>query len=293
MKAPVSANVPGGRPGSDCFHETRIRFGPARGNRWLKIHAQLGLGGVLTVLLAIAPFASRATAADSDGGSSAAGFAAVSDDDDAEPTGIENANFARVRALDGTATLERYEDESRDEASVNAPIYAGDIFATGSTGRTEIQLATGALVRLDLDSRLAFLSLPGSGSSLEQATLLQLSRGSMEVEIRGGGLHKGDFQIDAPGGSVYLLSNGRYRIDISARGSLHVASNRGAAEVAGENGSVTLHSGQRTSIDTHGVPEDPRSFNTISARLMSERECMTRPSQNVKRPFLLMGMIRR
>ena len=188
------------------------------------------------------------------------GAAADSDDEDQSSGGA-----ARIRALDGTADIERYEDDSTDEVTVNAPLFAGDTVRTPSHGRTEIQLATGSLVRLDEDSRVSFMSVPGANGFEDEATLLQLSDGSVEIEVRGGAHRKGDFQIDTPAASVYLLSDGRYRIDIQDRqGGTRVSSYRGVAEVVGDEGSVILRSAHRTFVEDGAEPDEPRSFNTAS-----------------------------
>src|SRR5262249_38439205 len=216
-----------------------------------------GFGTVLAVLVLSPVFpAVPGGTGDADFGSGNAGAVDLE--------GTPDALVARLRVLDGPATLERYEDESKDNASVNAPIYSGDAVTTGAAGRLEIQLGSGWLVRLDHDSRVVFESLPVQRASPDQPVLLQLTRGSVEIEGRAAAtIPSGTFQIDAPGGSVHLLSNGRNRIDLSERGALVVSSYRGAADGIGANGSVTVQSGQRTVLEGNG-PQPPHPFNTAA-----------------------------
>ena len=122
-------------------------------------------------------------------------------------------------------------------------------------------------MRIDEASRVVFQSIPGDGETdVDDATLIQLSEGRIRIEVRGGATRKGEFQIDTPSASVYVLSNGSYRIELEDRsGATRVSAFRGVAEVAGDDGSVMLRSGQRTLAEEHAEPEEPRSFNTTDA----------------------------
>jgi hypothetical protein len=173
------------------------------------------------------------------------------------------AESARVRFLEGDLKIERYDNDQVDLATLNAPVFAGDI-VTSAHGRGEVQLASGTLVRLDENTRVTFLSLPGGDGDVD--TVLQVSEGSANIEVHGALSRRKDFRVDTPSASVYLLASGRYRVDVEGRYQKTRASAfRGVAEVVGDDGSVILRSGQRTNVGDTGEPEAPRSFNTAAS----------------------------
>ena len=59
---------------------------------------------------------------------------------------------ARIRALEGQATLERDADHDRLQATLNAPVYPGDRILTENEP-LELQLPDGSLVWIAGDSR--------------------------------------------------------------------------------------------------------------------------------------------
>ena len=212
---------------------------------------------VLAWGIPLAP-SSRADGADGETPGDMAGDPAGDDTDTRDP-----AESARVRFLEGDLKIERYDDDQVDLGTLNAPVFAGDIVTTAH-GRGEIQLASGTLVRLDENSRVTFLSLPGGEGDTD--TVLQVSEGSANIEIHGTLSRRKDFRVDTPSASVYLLASGRYRIDVEGRYKKTRASAfRGVAEVVGDDGSVILRSGQRSFVGDNGEPEAARTFNTASA----------------------------
>jgi hypothetical protein len=154
-----------------------------------------------------------------------------------------------VRFLEGDLKIERYDNDQVDLGSLNAPVFSGDIVTTAH-GRGEIQLASGTLVRLDENSRVTFLSLPGGEGDTD--TVLQVSEGSANIEVHGALSRRKDFRVDTPAASVYLLASGRYRIDVGAatrRQSLNIP---GRGRVVSDDGSVILRSGQRSFVGDTG-----------------------------------------
>lgn len=187
----------------------------------------------------------------------------ASDAPDAPEAG-DASESGRVRFLEGDVKIERDDDDRVDEGSLNSPVFPGDIVVTAH-GRAEVQLSSGALVRLDENSRVTFLSLPEPGGS-DQDTVLQVSEGSASIEVHGALSRNKDFRVDTPSASVYVLASGRYRIDVEGKYKKTRASAfRGVAEVVGDDGSVILRSGQRTFVGDNGEPESPRTFNTAAA----------------------------
>lgn len=179
--------------------------------------------------------------------------------------GRDPAQSGRVRYLEGSLRIERADEDLRETASVNSPVFSGDSASTPPGGRAEIQLSDGTIVRLDETSRMTFLSIPEAGQTGDN-TVLQISQGSVAIETRRRPSRDTDFRIDTPSASIYLLAAGRYRLDVEGKyGKVRVSAYRGVAEVVGDDGSVVLRSGQRSFVSEGSEPESPRSFNTAAS----------------------------
>ena len=98
--------------------------------------------------------------------------AAQAENDEAYEDEYSSGNFGRVRYQENGVTILRAPSadapEFEDSATVNAPIFPGDIVRTGSDQRAEIQLAGGTVVRVDRaaevgDCRRSSCADPGAG----------------------------------------------------------------------------------------------------------------------------------
>src|ERR1700675_2104757 len=95
-----------------------------------------------------------------------------------EPDGYGDAYqsgaYGRVRSADEGATILRADAEASesDRATVNSPMFPGDVLRTGDDQRVEIQLAGGSMVRIDGNSELLFQSLPNPGAKFQDNTVL-------------------------------------------------------------------------------------------------------------------------
>jgi hypothetical protein len=173
----------------------------------------------------------------------------------------EGAVFGRLRYIEGDITLRR-DDEITSDLVLNDPVTPGDMLTTGESGRVEIQLADGSIVRLDGGSELVLQSLADSSSQIENTTILQLGSGSLIVRANDMDSNEKRFQIDTDTASVFLLSDGQFRIDIRPDGTTAVSSRRGAAEVMAQEVSSIVRSGERTMVKPGRIPGDPAVFNT-------------------------------
>lgn len=175
------------------------------------------------------------------------------------------ATYARLLYYEGGISLRRPADLRVPEAgvSVNSPLVPGDEIWTGADGRVEIQLADGSFLRLDRDARLSMLNLADFSGSFDTTTLLRLPNGSLYINATNFDARERRFQVDTPSGSVFLLSEGIFRIDVSASGTTSVASFRGVAEILSEQSSVVVHSGERLSAGPGRPPGEPQAFNTL------------------------------
>ncbi|MFQ5701540.1 MAG: DUF6600 domain-containing protein [Acidobacteriota bacterium] len=170
--------------------------------------------------------------------------------------------YSRAGYLEGQVDLLR-EDVLRSDLSVNDPLVPGDRLTTGPDGLVEIESADGSLLRLAPNSELGLLSLADSANQVENATLLQLVSGSLLVRPGDLGSHEGRFQIDTPAGSIFLLSDGSFRIDTRPDGAVVVSSRGGAAEVMAQEVSTIVRSGERVMVHPGRIPPEPQAFNTL------------------------------
>src|SRR5262249_15983319 len=144
----------------------------------------------------------------------------------------------------------------------NLPVAAQDVLTT-SEGRAEIELADGSGVFLDADTRVEFHALTDAGNAGGQTTVLVLEKGALRLDVGDPPDGVGTFEIDRGARSVSLLSAGSCRIDVRG-GVTTFSSYHGAAEFAGDEGSVLLRSGQRSVVLRERAPSEPRRLSTAS-----------------------------
>jgi hypothetical protein len=189
--------------------------------------------------------------------------------------GYQSGTYGRIRFSDGGATIVRAEGQTDagDRAGINAPIFPGDTLKTDGGQRVEVQLANGTLVRLDRAGELVFQSLPNPYAKYQDNTVLVLSSGSLRVDatLR----DKEEFRIDTRDASVYVLGDDAIRIDADPRGGTRVSSQRGVAEVVGNDASVLVRGGTRTVVYAGAAPEDPRAYSAFATDGF-DRWCSTR-----------------
>lgn len=187
------------------------------------------------------------------------------DDDNTEAPPETGATYGRLLHYEGGLYLRRdgADGAGSVEIAVNTPIIPGDQIWTGKDGRAEIQLSDGSIVRVDVDSRVSFLNLADATSSFDNTTLLRILNGSIYVRPVRFDPRDRRFQIDTPAGSVFVLSEGVFRVDVAADGATGVASYRGVAEVISNDQSVIAHSGERLTLTPDRAPGGARAFNTL------------------------------
>ena len=171
---------------------------------------------------------------------------------------VSGATFARVRFVESILTVERPGEEEALSISINFPVADGDRVGT-TTGRAVIDLANSSRVDLDTRTRLEFRSLTDASNSEARATVLVLESGSVRLDVADSAILDGRFEIDTPAGSIDLLSAGSFLIDhrdgVTALGTFH-----GAAELSGDEGSVLLRSGQRSTLGGERTPSEPQPW---------------------------------
>lgn len=173
------------------------------------------------------------------------------------------ATYARIRFLEGQASIESTTQGQGVEATANMPLAPSDRILTGD-GRVELELADGSVLWLDRDTQLYLRNLSDINNRYENSNLLALPQGTIRLEAVEPESKDKVFRIDTPHGSVYLLSGGSFRVDADDDRT-SIASLRGVAELSGDEGSVLVRSGEMSFVDREGTPAGPRSFNTLRA----------------------------
>ena len=168
---------------------------------------------------------------------------------------------ARIRALEGSATIQRDQEQDRVEATINSPLYAGDKIDVES-GYLEIQAPDGSLIWLDMGDQVQLLELRDLGGESGGENVLALQNGTLEGEISSEASSQAEMRIDTPEASVYLMSRGRFRVE-ATNATTSVVSYRGVVELAGDEGSVLVRTGQKSRVGSGDEPEEPWTVNTF------------------------------
>ncbi|OLD64736.1 MAG: hypothetical protein AUI47_04525 [Acidobacteria bacterium 13_1_40CM_2_68_5] len=169
------------------------------------------------------------------------------------------STYGRVRFLEGDLSVQRTGQGEVSEGTLNSPVTPGDRLTT-SDGRAEIGLADGAVLWLDGGTRLDVRNLADIGNRYDSTDLLALEGGVLRLEVPEFDSKTRSYRVDTEAGSVYLLSGGSFRIEIDD-GSTTLYSFRGVAELSGDDGSVLVRTGERSSVQSGRIPSDPRRFN--------------------------------
>ena len=90
--------------------------------------------------------------------------------------GYGSGDYGRIRSADSGATILRANTESgeSDRASVNAPLFPGDLLRTADGQRVEVQLAGGSMVRIDTGADVLFQSMPNPSAKFQDNTVIGL-----------------------------------------------------------------------------------------------------------------------
>lgn len=146
--------------------------------------------------------------------------------------GPEPVTVARVEAVAGAVHLERAAGEARGIAA-GETVLAGAALRSGE-GRASLRLADGATVRLDVETRLRFLS----------AAVLELERGALYVDT-GPGPHRGSaVVVQTPFGTAR---------DVGTRFAVRIAKDGGPALlVRVRDGAVLTERSGRTHLTRAG-----------------------------------------
>ncbi len=153
----------------------------------------------------------------------------------AEEAKYTNNSFARLSYITGNTYIQRAADLGYEEGVVNMPITDGDRLGT-TDGRAEIFLGNRNYVRLDKNTKIDFLNLPRSGYDL---TRIRIWSGNVYFNVKLIEKEK-NIEIHTSDTSLYVLSEGLYRIDVRESRETEIFVFHGLLEAAGETDSVLI-----------------------------------------------------
>lgn len=175
----------------------------------------------------------------------------------------EGKYYVRIRNIENVLTVQRSTEIEAEEATVNMPIMAGDRIWTGEDGRAELIFEDGTMLRIGHFTKLDFQAVSYYSKEYDNSTILRLWAGSIYVAAINIEDTKRNFQIDTPASSIYLISDGRFRIDVFEEGETRLTSLNGVAEIVSAGESVLVKSGQRSYANLEGSPSTAESFNSM------------------------------
>lgn len=169
--------------------------------------------------------------------------------------GYYSYSFARLNYVKGDVYIERSEDLGYEEGVVNLALVEGDKLGT-QEGRAEVHFGRKNYLRINSFTQIDFADLPSRGDDLIKLHLLS---GEIFLRINFLEREKG-FEVHTPDASFYILDEGLYRFDVRENKETELSVYEGAAEAAGEEGSVLVRSEEKL-IAAHGYfQSDPISF---------------------------------
>lgn len=176
----------------------------------------------------------------------------------------DSAGIPRFSLVEGEVMLNDGETGEWVPAALNTPLHEGDGIWCPDAARAEIQLATGARVRLDHGSRLEILSLD------EGFIQLHLSRGRMFV--RTSASKEQNLQIDADDTTVLPFGRTRLRIDMRDNSEEDVSIFKGAAYVEGGGNRTRVRAGEQIALEDGRAELLPLNSPDEWERWNSERD---------------------
>jgi hypothetical protein len=163
------------------------------------------------------------------------------------PTADPPARIARVGFLTGSISFRPSGHDQWAPASPRYPLTSGAELWSDNSGRAEVHIG-GSTAWLGARTLVDFRDVA------DHATQLRVTQGVLYVRVPR--LAKSDsYDIDTPSGTVSLLGEGAYRIDVAPNGlKSSITVREGRAEVSSRTDSILLHSGESLVIAERNAP---------------------------------------
>lgn len=177
----------------------------------------------------------------------------------AEEPKYTNSSFARLSYITGNTYIQRAADLGYEEGVVNMPIAEGDRLGT-TDGRAEIYLGNRNYVRLDNNTKIDFLNLPKRDYEL---TRIRIWSGNVYFSVKFLEKEK-NIEIHTSDVSLYVLSEGLYRIDVRENRETEIFVFYGMLEAAGETDSVLTKDEHRLEAIEGRFTSRPTRFYAVA-----------------------------
>jgi hypothetical protein len=175
----------------------------------------------------------------------------------------EGKYYVRISSIENSLIVQRSTEIEAEEAVVNMPLMAGDRVWTGEDGRAELVFEDGTTLRINHLTKLDFQAVSYYSEQYDNSTILRLWSGSIYIDAINIEDARRNFQIDTPSCSIYLISDGRFRIDVFEDGESRLTSLNGVAEIVNAGESILVKSGQRSYAQLEEAPRTAESFNSF------------------------------
>ncbi|MCK4835593.1 MAG: hypothetical protein KAT17_03110, partial [Candidatus Aminicenantes bacterium] len=167
----------------------------------------------------------------------------------------DDARVVRVKYIEGEAYIKRSYEEGLEEAIRNLPVFDRDLAGT-TDGRLELYLGQFNYLRLDYDSEIIFDQAPQLGRT---RTTIRINRGGIYLLVNK--LDYGrDIEIQTPDCGIFILENGRYRVNVHTEGGTEMLVYRGLTEISGETRGIDVGSMSKITMFDGDVYQMPVSI---------------------------------
>jgi hypothetical protein len=177
----------------------------------------------------------------------------------AQTNGYYDRSYVRMSYVQGDVYVQRTQDLGYEQGQVNLVVVQGDKLGT-KAGRLEVQLGLRNYLRLDNETQVEMAGLPAADG---QPTKIHILGGGAFLRVTSMDVEK-SFEIHTPDASFYILREGLYRIDVRQNRQTEFSVYEGAAEAAGQEGSIAVEDRQRISAADGRITSEP--FSLIARR---------------------------
>ncbi|MFY9826053.1 MAG: DUF6600 domain-containing protein, partial [Thermoanaerobaculia bacterium] len=161
----------------------------------------------------------------------------------------DTGSYGYLRVVEGAATLTPADGE-RAPVEINQPVLAGDHLYVPERGHVEIVLADHNLLRVDGGSELVVERQAGETGRDDQATVIRLLEGNVQLAVIQDSLGDQLPRIDTPNAAIYVKNYGIYRITAERDGFSQAVVRRGTLEVVTDQDQQTVRADQEAAIET-------------------------------------------
>jgi uncharacterized protein DUF6600/FecR-like protein len=170
----------------------------------------------------------------------------------AQDSAQDSDSYGYVRVVEGSASLAQDGSSERADAEINQPIMAGDHLWVADRSHVELVLADRNILRVDGGSELILERLAGSPDRDDQATVIRLIEGNVQLAVTQDSLGDELPRIDTANATIYVQSYGMFRVTAEREGWSQVVVRRGTAQVVTDGDRQTVRADEEAVIDDRG-----------------------------------------